>query len=128
MMAEDRRTVLRFGLVGLLATGIHVAVFLLLADGAGLDPTLATALAFLVATAVSYLANHSWTFGLRGGHRGRFGRYLVVALAGAGLNMAIMRAATAGLGWSKEAGLAAVLAVVPACSYLANRYWSFRRG
>ena len=127
MTAEDRRTVLRFGLVGLLATGVHVAVFLVLTAGPGLGPTPATALAFLVAVTVSYLANHAWTFGLRGGHRTRVGRYLVVALAGAGLNMAIMRTATAGLGWSKEAGLAAVLAVVPACSYLANRHWSFRQ-
>ncbi len=126
-MDETRVTVFRFGVVGLLATGVHVAVFIALTDGLGLDATLATLPAFLTALAVSYLANHSWTFGARGGHRRSFGRYVVVALVGAGLNMAIMRTATAGLGWHKNWGLLAVLAIVPAVSYLGNRYWSFRR-
>jgi putative flippase GtrA len=125
-MGEADR-ILRFGVVGLTATAVHVTVFFVLTDGFAVDPTLATAVAFLGAMVVSYLANRRWTFRFRGAHRRTFGRYATVAVVGAALNALIMRVATTNLGWHKNAGLLAVLAVVPAFSYLGNRYWSFRR-
>ena len=53
---------IRFGLVGVLNTGLDLGVFLLLYWAVGLDPLYANSIGFLVAVTNSYLLNHYWTF------------------------------------------------------------------
>lgn len=115
----------RFGVVGVAATALHVALVLLLVEGPGVPPLSANALAFCAALALSYFGNHGWTFAASGRHRRHFPRFAAVALAGLALNQGIMAVAVAGLGLDYRIGLAVVVAVVPALSFLANRAWAF---
>jgi len=124
-MRELAGRALRFGLVGILATGIHVGIYFLAVFVLGILPTLATALAFLVALTVSYLLNHRWTFQAKGNHRRYFIRYLTIAVTGATLNMAIMHLCTAVLGWSHYLGLAIIVLTIPPLTFLGNLLWGF---
>ncbi len=117
---------LKFGVVGLLATGAHVTVFLLCVRLAKASPTAATVPAFLTAVLISYCLNHSWTFGARGRHLRFFSRYLTIALIGLALNAGIMYVCTAVLHQSYYLGLALVITIVPASNFLGNKYWGFR--
>lgn len=126
-MRELAGKLLRFGCVGLLATVVHIGIFLFATLVCHIDPSVATAIAFLVALTTSYALNHSWTFQVSGGHRRYFTRYAVIALTGSLLNMAIMFLCTRVLGWSSYAGLAVVVLTIPPLSFLGNFFWGFAR-
>jgi putative flippase GtrA len=53
---------IRFGLVGVMNTGVDLAAFVVLYRLGGLEPLLANGIAFLLAVTNSYLLNHYWTF------------------------------------------------------------------
>jgi putative flippase GtrA len=118
---------LRFVCVGLLATAVHVGIFLGATLVWGISPTIATAIAFLVALTTSYALNHSWTFRVSGGHRRYFTRYAVIAVTGSVLNMTIMYLCTRVLGWSSTVGLVVVVLTIPPLSFLGNLFWGFAR-
>jgi putative flippase GtrA len=55
----------RFAMVGLLNTGIHIAAVYLLVEYLAVEPPLANAIAFLCANVFSYFMNSIWTFRAR---------------------------------------------------------------
>lgn len=115
---------LRFAVVGLAATAVHVGVALALA-AAGWAPLWANFVAFGAALALSYFGNHGWTFGAGGRHGHHFPRFVALALAGLALNQAIVFIAVERAGWSFGAALAVVVLVVPVLSFALNRVWVF---
>jgi len=126
-MHELAGKALRFACVGLLATAVHVGIFCFATLVGDINPTIATAIAFLVALTTSYALNHAWTFQMSGGHRRYFTRYLIIALTGSALNMTIMFLCTSVIGWSPYVGLAIVVLTIPPLSFLGNLFWGFTR-
>ncbi len=61
----DLKKFIKFATVGLLNTGIHIAVVYLLVEQLGIEPPTANATAFLCANVFSYFMNSAWTFGVR---------------------------------------------------------------
>lgn len=118
---------LRFGAVGGLATGTHVAVVVVLVEAAGRGMLGANALAFAGALAVSYGGNRLWTFRSAGALGCEMPRFLLVALVGLALNQAIVYATVERLGWDYRLALLLVVLVVPATSFALNREWVFAR-
>ena len=116
---------LRFGLVGVAATLLHVALVLALVERVAAPLYLANGLAFCAALALSYLGNHAWTFRASGRHEVHFPRFVAVALAGLALNQGIMALAVEGLGLDYRIGLMLVVTLVPLLSFLGNRAWAF---
>jgi len=124
-MTNSLLPVMRFGIVGVLATCIHVAVFFIFVHAIKVSPTVATIPAFFAALLASYRLNHTWTFGARGQHAYFFIRYFLVTLLGLALNISIMYFGTNVLHRSYIVCLALVLMVVPAFNFLCNKYWGF---
>jgi putative flippase GtrA len=120
------RRFVRFAIVGVIATATHTAVFAVLIELGRIEPVTATALAFVVAVLVGFALNRSWTFAAHGGADARLWRYFVGALAGLGINSAIMYVATHRLQWSPYVGLALALCIVPPLTFALNQYWVFR--
>lgn len=58
--------VVRFGLVGIASTVLHLGLFAALAGGVGMQSQSANVTALLVATIANTWANRRWTFGIRG--------------------------------------------------------------
>lgn len=58
--------VVRFGIVGIASTLLHLGLFAALASGAGLGSQTANAAALLLSTVANTWANRRWTFGIRG--------------------------------------------------------------
>lgn len=115
--------VARFGIVGVVATVVHVAVaFAVLAV---VGPVVAAVIGFLAANGVSYLGHRLWTF--RETQRSVIDgawRHLVVSAFGMGINVAMV----ACLGYLGAPAQAAVLAgalVAPPLTYLGARHWAF---
>lgn len=63
--AQTARQLVRFVLVGLVAAIVYVAIMAVVVDGFGGNVLLAAFLAFVIATAVSFVGNALWSFGAR---------------------------------------------------------------
>ena len=119
---------LRFAIVGLLASAVHVGAALWLIERGGLVVLVANALAFLLAVLVSYGGNHAWTFRRRGGHERHFPRFLAIAVLGLALNQAIVFTAVTVAGLAYLYAIGIVVLAVPGLTFLAIRHWAFATG
>lgn len=117
----------RFGIVGVAATVIHVAIFSLLVELFRIAPVVASVPAFLTAMLASYSVNHRWTFGARSSHWVYLPKYAVVSTLGLVLNIVITYLIVNILGYWYGMALALVVTVVPVATYLLNRHWSFKK-
>ena len=71
--------VTKFGIVGVLATVITFGGTILLNEGMGLSPTVATTIATIIATVFAYVGNRNWAFKHRRGEKlGREGLLFVI--------------------------------------------------
>ncbi len=100
------RQFLKFGAVGILNTGVDLAVLnaetLLSGVKEGAGYAVQKGLSFLAAVACSYLLNRHWTFRSEGesARGGRFGHFVGVSLIGALVNVVV---ATAVVTYGKDA-------------------------
>jgi putative flippase GtrA len=118
---------IRFGLIGIVATIVHVLVALSFHHGYGLSPLWSNALAFITAWAFSYVGHWRWTFGANTEHAYSIPRFLVVAIGGFGLNQLIVFVATAILGWPLWLALIPAMIIVPLASFVASRVWAYHQ-
>jgi len=133
----------RFAVVGLLATATHTGIFTLAIEVGHIEPVTANAVAFSVAVLIGFVLNRHWTFAAPGrpkprngpprgvwgafsAAQGRLWRYIAGALAGLGINSAIMYFVTHIARWSPYVGLVLALLIVPPITFALNQYWVFR--
>lgn len=117
----------RFGMVGSVATAVHIATLWLLLSVTSLPVLIANTAAFILAFVFSFAGNYVWTFGAPGPVRKALGRFVVIAVSAFLLN-------TVCLGMLVEQNLfppkvAAIVAatLIPVVTFLASRLWGFRR-
>jgi len=119
----------RFGLAGLVNTGIGFAVIAGLDVGLHVSPSLANAAGYLVGMGVGFVLNRRFVFKSQTSARATAPRYIAVVLAAFALNQLILRLAGASLGQGALPHLAAQLcgmAVYTLAVFLACRFWVFR--
>jgi putative flippase GtrA len=115
----------RFVLVGCLATGIQYAVLVLLVRAFGTDPTLASALGFVLSASVNYIVNYHYTFESNEQHGTAAIKFGVLALVGLLINSALMHALVAA-GWHYLLAQVCTTAVVLVWNFAGNSSWTFR--
>jgi len=122
---SEMAKLIRFAISGVLATGLHVAIALSLIGWCDASPPVGNSVAFAGATVWSYLANTLWSFSSSPDLRNacRFG---AVALGGLSLTALIADLAQKA-GAVPLAGIAMVVSVVPVFTFVAHRYWTYRR-
>ncbi len=122
-----RRAPLRFALVGLAATAVHLITGITLI-ALGVAALLANLSAFLTAFGVSFIGHHFFSFAGHGvGARQSVRRFAGVALIGFSINQSIL----AGLlrlipDWPAPA-LVVSTGTAAVATYLLSAYWAFRR-
>jgi putative flippase GtrA len=116
----------RFGLVGFTNTALTLATYAVL-SGLHVPVALAGAGGWAVGAVNGFVLNRAWTF--RGAARGALpaARYAVVALAGSGLNAALVSIAVSEQHLPRFAGELAVLPPVTLLSFVLCRSWVFAR-
>jgi putative flippase GtrA len=117
----------RFGLVGATNTALTLATYALVVALEG-PVALAGAVGWVVGAVNGFVLNRAWTFsGAASGAR-TAARYAVVALAGSGLNAALVSIAVSEQHLPHVAGELAVLPPVTLLSFLLCRGWVFAPG
>jgi putative flippase GtrA len=114
----------RFGLVGFTNTALTLATYAVLV-ALHAPVALAGAAGWAVGAVNGFVLNRAWTF--RGSARGALpaARYAVVAMAGSGLNAALVSIAVSEQHLPRIAGELAVLPPVTALSFVLCRSWVF---
>lgn len=116
-----------FVVVGGAATATHLTAALAARELLGQSPLIANFIGYVCAIGVSYLCNARLTFRARALDGAQLGRFLVVSLLGLLANQAIVHGVVDLLGLPFWAGLAAVVTLVPAMTFVLSRLWVFRR-
>jgi putative flippase GtrA len=127
--AKLARQLSRFGLVGLVATAVHLTIFSLLINVADLWPSIANLAGFLIAFCVSFAGQANWTFPSSEAspleRSRRFMRYIAVSLVGFLLNALTVFVVMSVGGYSYLHALPIMSIGVPTILFLLNRYWAF---
>jgi len=114
-----------FALIGLVATGVHVAVALTARTALRLDPLIANFIGYACAVGVSYVGNARLTFGRSARDAGQFARFLLISLLGLALNQAIVHLLVDRGHWPFWLALGPVVVLVPLLSFVLLKLWAF---
>lgn len=119
-------SVLKFGLVGLLATLTYFFSAIFLQETMYGFSIMATNLvAYCIAMIVSYAGHYFWTYEAQSNHGVTIAKYTVSALFGSALNSTIVYICMLASMQYKPAMLVAIV-LVPAVAYVINKEWVFR--
>lgn len=116
----------RFGLVGIVATTVHIVVVWLVLHQMDFSPISANTLAFTVAFGISFLGNYIWTFRSPGSPRRAMFRFFMISASAFLVNTLILTLLVQG-GWFSPVVSSIISASsVPFISFVASRLWGFR--
>ena len=124
---QTLKQISRFGLVGIVATAVHVGVGLGLHESAGLRPLWANLIAFGCALGVSFIGQTRLTFPDSTADGGAFFRFAVVAVSGLGLNQTIVWVVTSVFASPYWLALAIITFTVPGITFLLLKFWALKR-
>lgn len=114
----------KFSAIGLVNTFLHSGIVVSLVEAINVHPSVANAVAFVVANIFSYWANRRWNFKTPSSLH-QYGRFLAVSLVGLGITVAVSSLAE-WAGWHYLFGLCLVFVALPAFTFLLHYRWTFK--
>lgn len=120
--------VLRFGIVGALASATYAVVaFFIVRVGIG-TPIEATIIGQLFSAIVSYFGHQRFSFAVASTHKIFAWRFMTIFAFTIVLNVGVTYVLTILLNVSHAASIAVVTVLIPITNYFCNRFWVFRLG
>lgn len=95
---RELRIAIRFGLVGIVATAVHILVVWALLRQTEITPILANTLAFLTAFGISFTGNYFWTFPSPGSQGQAIRRFFLISVSAFVMNTLLLTFLVRG-GW-----------------------------
>jgi len=117
----------RFTLVGAVATAIQYALLILLVRAFGMAPTPASSIGFILSAIVNYLLNYRFTFKSDRPHAPAAAKFAALAAAGLLINALIMHSLVAA-GVPYLIAQVGASAVVLLWNFIGNSLWTFGAG
>jgi len=120
--------VIRFGLVGVVASIVDIGLLNLLYLKASANLYVATGLAFVIASVVAYGLNNRWTYkrlGLQFGAQNLI-KYTIIGTVGLVLTEIIMRVLVGNQGLNYNLAKVIAIFLVFFWNFFGNRFWTFR--
>ncbi|MDB6042979.1 MAG: hypothetical protein JWM63_1530 [Gammaproteobacteria bacterium] len=118
------RRLVRFGAVGVVATGIQYVILVALVHGAGYGPTVASAIGFTVSASANYLLNYYFTFRSQRRHGPAVAKFVTLAGMGLIVNSVLMQVLV-WAGWYYMLAQVCATGVVLLWNFLGNSLWTF---
>jgi putative flippase GtrA len=119
-------TIIRFSMVGIVETLVHVSVATAVVELMGILPTNAWVIGFVAAFSIFYVRHVKFSFAVSGHYRNYLPKSLVTALTSFLLSTATVWSSTEILGFGSRPTLIAVEILVPVCNYLLGRFLVFK--
>src|SRR5262245_22640515 len=124
LIAEFWRLI-RFSLVGAIATVVYVLAAMLAVERLGFGPMVGATVGFCASFAFSYVGHFHFTFAVPGRYRDYVVKFGLSSIASFLSSTTVMWVATKLVGVDYRIALIAVAIIIPICSYLVNRFWVF---
>jgi putative flippase GtrA len=118
----------RFGVVGVFATLVYVAVAGPANEVFGILPVIASLLGVTASIGVSYFGHLFFSFRVEPNHRDFLWRFLLIAALSFGLSAGATWLIANVMQLSPRLAIATVIVVIPIVNYVCNRYWVFMPG
>ena len=116
----------KFGLVGVLNTLINWIIFALL-NFIGVYYIVANVIAYVIATANSYIWNSNWVFTYNWKNiKETTAKFVILNLIGLGLNTGILYLLVDMVGFNKLIALVITTGIVMIINYIVNKLWVFK--
>jgi putative flippase GtrA len=121
---------MRFGIVGMLATGVHIMVFVACIEILDIAPLWANFPAFAVALITAFIGHFTWTFrmqqrSLENNWKPAMFKFTLVSFIGLGLNTLVVYLVVTLLGHPYPHAVLLMVTVVPATMFLLQKFWAF---
>jgi len=116
----------KFSAIGILNTGLHYGVFIVLYGMAEINYLIASTVGYCVGTFNSYFMNRRWTFASKTDRiLGEFTKFVTVNLLALGTNVALLFAMVTIL--SLQPQVAQIGAIIGSMSinFICNKFWTF---
>lgn len=126
-LAEQCRRFLHFAAVGLLGTGAHYLLLVILVEGFRADPVVGSVAGFCLGALVNYAMSHRFVFRSDRAHREALPRFFAVAGSGLLWNTALMSLFTHRLGWPYLLAQILTTGLLVVWHYGVNALWTFRK-
>lgn len=123
--ADEFWRVVRFLIVGGVATGVYIAAAMVAVEFGHLSPVTGAVIGYCASFLVSYLGHLRFTFAVGGRYRDYVVKATVSSLASFCLSTFAMWLATKMLKIDYKVALIAIAIIIPICNYLVNRFWVF---
>lgn len=121
------KQLIRFGIVGLCAAGIHFLLVILFVEREMVSPLFANFLAFLVSFQISYWGHRNWTFhGTTVLHRTAFPKLFLVGTSGLIANESLFYLFLNVFHLPYQLALFFVLTILPIINFMLGKLWVFR--
>ena len=116
----------KFGVVGVLNTALHYAVFYSLYSFLGINYLLSSGIGYTAGLMNSYVLNRNWTFRSRNTKRGgEFARFASVNLVSLGVNLVTLKMFVVWGGLKPEVAQVCAIAFSLSANFVGNRFWTF---
>jgi putative flippase GtrA len=115
---------LRFGIIGLLATATHAAIYGYLVSQTAIPPLTANPAAFTLAFAISFVGHRYWTFAGQAAERA-LPKFFATALLGFSSNQFITWLVVEHLHRPPLSVLYGIFLVTPVLVFVCSKYWAF---
>lgn len=128
LIARHRHTLaefMKFALVGLLNTGVDVAIFFLL-TWVGVPYMAAQVVSYTCGATNSYVLNKVWTFRSRGLSSAEILRFAAVNLLSLGISVVVLRLLHGTIGLDLTVSKAGATVAALAANFSGNKLWVFR--
>jgi putative flippase GtrA len=118
-------TALKFSIVGIAATILHLLIALSLVAYYGVYPLVANFIAFLCAFMVSFLGNFHWTFHVAIDQRIALAKFFAVTLVAFVVNNVLLMVLLNATSLPKQWAVVVAAMVVPLVTFISSRLWVF---
>lgn len=119
------KQLVRFGVIGGIATAIQYTILVLLVQLSLTGPILASAIGFLLSALVNYALNYTYTFKSQRSHASSLPIFYGVASVGLALNTLLMYLLVISVGIHYVLSQVITTVLVTSWNFFANRKWTF---
>jgi len=122
---QDVKRLIKFGLVGILATFVYYLVLWGMVEILNIPVLLATSIAFVLVTIENYLLHYNWTFRSSNDHTTAFPRFILMNVVGFNINLFIMFAGVNLWDFNYLLVQAVAIVTVVTWNFVLSHYWIF---
>lgn len=122
----DRSEILRFIIVGGLATLTHITISFICVIKLQIHTSIANVLGYSFAVLISYVGNYHFTFKSNAKHKNQFPKFFFVSISGLLISSFITYITCSVFEGSITIAMSLVVIFVPLSTFVTSKFWVFR--